>query len=274
MISDDFYYSRYQNLNYTKKNSKTNIQAVRFKQWNEFESRPRDAVLKITTYHKNCENEVKILKEASAIEENVVKYYYSYRKLDEFFIFMEYCHRGSLNDFIEVLKKQHIHLDQDKLISMCLKMLKILENLHNHNIYHRDIKPDNILVTDKEILKFGDLGESKITTDDRNTIKGTVIYMSPYLKNIYSNKKCYFVSKHDINPAREDIWSLGKTFVELALASSHLDFSKMNISQIQTYVSNQLASTSKYNYWFIYALLEMLNSYNKILFSPINLYTK
>lgn len=262
MISDDNYYNRYRNLNYSKKNRKTSIQAVQFELWNEFESRPKTAVLKITTYHINCENEVKILKEASAIEENIVKYYYSYRKSCEFYIFMEFCHRGSLHDFIEDMRERNITLDQDKFVSMCLQSLKILENLHNHNIYHRDIKPDNILVSENDILKFCDLGESKITTAEKNTIKGTVVYMSPYLKNVYSGKKCSFVSKYDINPGREDIWSLGKTFVELAIASSHLDFHKWSISQIRTYVHDQLAKINKYNYWLICVLIEMLNDTN------------
>ncbi|OMJ67799.1 hypothetical protein SteCoe_34945 [Stentor coeruleus] len=258
MISDVTYYNSYRNLNYSKKNLKSNIQAVEFDYWNLSEKRPQTAVLKITTYSKNCENEIKALKEASAIEENVVKYYYSYRKSTQFFIFMEYC-QESLNDFIENLRKRNINLDQEKLVFMYLQLLKIIENLHNHNIYHRDIKPDNILITDNEILKLCDLGESKITTDDRNSIKGTFGYMSPYLKNIHSGKKCTFVSKYDINPAVEDIWSLGKTFVELALASSHLDFGKWDTNQIKKYVSQQLTVISKYNYWFINALLEMLN---------------
>lgn len=59
-----------------------------------------------------------------------------------------------------------------------------LKHAHEINLIHRDIKPDNILVTDKGIVKVSDMGLAKVTDEDMSMTQsgtglGTPYYMPP-----------------------------------------------------------------------------------------------
>src|SRR5258708_25966366 len=73
----------------------------------------------------------------------------------------------------------------------------------DHKMIHRDIKPDNILLTNKGVVKVADMGLAKSTTDDMSltqtgTGAGTPVYMAP---------EQFKDAKHVDN--RSDIYSLG-----------------------------------------------------------------
>lgn len=61
--------------------------------------------------------------------------------------------------------------------------LKALAFAHAHGVYHRDIKPHNILLTGDDGVKVGDFGLARLVGDARltqhNTLQGTVPYMAP-----------------------------------------------------------------------------------------------
>ena len=73
--------------------------------------------------------------------------------------------------------------------------------MHDKEIPHRDLKPDNIMVTPKRKIKIVDLGTSKQLEEDEKTrtMCGTPYFLPPEIaKRKKYNKKC-------------DIWSLGIT---------------------------------------------------------------
>lgn len=88
---------------------------------------------------------------------------------------------------------------------MAIQMLHGLKTLHRMNIFHRDIKSANILLTkDYEELKLGDLNVSKISKSGlASTQTGTPYYASPEVwSDLPYNGKC-------------DIWSMGCVLYEM-----------------------------------------------------------
>ena len=90
--------------------------------------------------------------------------------------------------------------------SVACNLVSALYYLHSHRIVHRDIKPQNILLTASGVAKLCDFGFSKkmeINTYVLESIKGTPLYMAPELieQQPYDHKA--------------DLWSLGCILYEL-----------------------------------------------------------
>ncbi|XP_070932629.1 interferon-induced, double-stranded RNA-activated protein kinase isoform X3 [Macaca nemestrina] len=95
------------------------------------------------------------------------------------FIQMEFCEKGTLEDWLEDRKGKKL----DKVLALELfeQITKGLDYIHSKNIIHRDLKPSNIFLVDTKQIKIGDFGLATSLKNDvkrtRNT--GTLRYMSP-----------------------------------------------------------------------------------------------
>lgn len=72
---------------------------------------------------------------------------------------MEYCSEGSLEDLV-----RHKVLNENQILIYFYQIVHALEYLYIKKIFHRDIKPKNILLHNGEI-KLVDFGLSKIIAD-------------------------------------------------------------------------------------------------------------
>lgn len=112
---------------------------------------------------------------------------------------MEFVEGGSLESWMKKLGRLSIGDALRVVIDCC----HALEHAHELGLIHRDIKPDNILLTKKGVVKVADLGLAKATSDDMGLTKtgtgaGTPFYMSP--------EQCRDVKHVD---HRSDIYALG-----------------------------------------------------------------
>lgn len=153
-------------------------------------------------WDKACANALKEAQNLKALEHrHVVRIYQAVptKTADEFLIVMEYCDGQSVRQLTET---NRVHLLRAKTI---IRDAAIgLNFIHSKGYLHRDIKPDNILLTSDGTVKLGDFG---FVTDDLQfgfaTPYGTGIYWAP---EVLAEKACSELS---------DVYSLGVTFVNM-----------------------------------------------------------
>ncbi len=141
-----------------------------------------------------------------------------------YFICMEYVEGESLKEIIE--KKGP--LPPETIADYAIQISSALLTAHKNNLIHRDIKPQNILVTPEEKVKVTDFGIAKsLTTDVTKTlnIMGTAHYISPEQ------------AKGEVLDHRTDIYSLGIVLYEMLTAdvpfrgSNSIDISLKHINE-------------------------------------------
>ena len=121
------------------------------------------------------------------------------------YIVMEYVDGGSLRNSLAASKR----LSEEQAVVIVEAIASALQAAEEHNIVHRDIKPDNIMFTKRGEVKLADLGIAKISGKDTDLTKtnmmiGTPAYLPPEQAQ---NAKGV--------DGRADIYSLGATFYEM-----------------------------------------------------------
>ncbi|WP_300262952.1 Stk1 family PASTA domain-containing Ser/Thr kinase, partial [Clostridium sp.] len=119
------------------------------------------------------------------------------------YIVMEYVEGKTLKDII----KEKGALSYEVAISIGIKVAKALECAHKNGIIHRDVKPQNILVTEEGVVKVTDFGIAKSmdssTIAHTNSVMGSAHYFSPeQAKGTYTDY-------------RTDLYSLGIVLYEM-----------------------------------------------------------
>jgi serine/threonine protein kinase len=80
-------------------------------------------------------------------------------------------------------------LSKDQFIFLCIQILKGFLSIHNSGVYHRDVKPANVMITDGGIVKIIDYGLSCIKGENCDKhLKGTPYYIAPELFTIEKNQ--------------------------------------------------------------------------------------
>ena len=109
---------------------------------------------------------------------------FAVEKQEEYlYIVMERVNGGTLYDMV----RRNIRLKEQAIIELITQILSALAEAHQANIIHRDIKPQNILLTKEGQVKVGDFGLAKFVDVSRETSQhtasgataGTSYYMSP-----------------------------------------------------------------------------------------------
>lgn len=117
------------------------------------------------------------------VHENIARYYSSGKSGDgAYYILMEYCENGNLNDFV---KQRGGILDIELASGIMLDILSGLDYAHKKNIVHRDLKPHNILLNNLNnaaTAKIADFGLAKTfgrsgITDKNIAVGGTPFFM-------------------------------------------------------------------------------------------------
>ncbi|XP_046735240.1 serine/threonine-protein kinase mig-15 isoform X7 [Diprion similis] len=177
------------------------------------------AAIKVMDVTEDEEEEIKleinVLKRYSN-HRNIATYYGAFIKKsppgkdDQLWLVMEYCGAGSVTDLVKSTKGQS--LKEEWIAYISREILRGLSYLHSNKVIHRDIKGQNVLLTDNAEVKLVDFGVSAQldrTIGRRNTFIGTPYWMAPEVIACDENPDATYDN-------RSDLWSLGITALEMA----------------------------------------------------------
>jgi len=150
------------------------------------------------------------------VHENIIRYLHSSTdrtstppKLN---MYLEVVTGGSLNSVMKTLPGCKLPLSVAKVYAR--HMLLGLEYLHSNGVAHRDIKGDNILISqDTGLAKLADFDQAKVVQQTvrgssghgAKTLAGTPYWMAP---EVITEESGY-------NPFKADVWSAGCTVAEM-----------------------------------------------------------
>lgn len=132
---------------------------------------------------------------------NIVNVYDVGEDRGRYYIVMELVEGITLKDYIQ--KKGQ--LTPKEVIGITLQVCAGIEAAHNHDIIHRDIKPQNIIISREGKVKVTDFGIAKATSSNTisTNVMGSVHYTSPEQ------------ARGGFSDAKSDIYSLGISMYEM-----------------------------------------------------------
>lgn len=138
---------------------------------------------------------------AGLMHPNIVNVYDVGEENGIYYIVMELVEGITLKKYIE----KKARLSYKEAVSIAIQVSMGIEAAHNNHIIHRDIKPQNIIISKEGKVKVTDFGIAKAATSNTITsnVMGSVHYTSPeQARGGYSDEK-------------SDIYSLGITMFEM-----------------------------------------------------------
>ena len=135
---------------------------------------------------------------------NIIEVFHIQPKNNKLYIVMEYCSAGNLNQYVETNS-----ITCETCVSFMEDITTAVNFLHNEaKVYHRDIKPDNILISDAIVAKLADFGLAKEFRVSSSVASGSAVgtfhWMSPEM-----------VQGHSKYGFAVDIFPLGLLFLAM-----------------------------------------------------------
>ncbi|KAH7653503.1 Non-specific serine/threonine protein kinase protein [Dioscorea alata] len=175
--------------------------------------------------HDSLLKEIDILRHVS--HPNIVRFHHAVQTDERIFLVLEYCDGGDLAAYIQ----RHGRVSEALARHYMRQLASGLQVLRENNLIHRDLKPQNLLLStngEAPVLKIGDFGFARYLMPQglADTLCGSPLYMAP---EIIQNKK------YD---AKADLWSVGAILYQLVTGKPPFD----GASQFQLF-QNILASS-------------------------------
>ena len=162
---------------------------------------------------------------------NIVNIYDVGSENGMYYIVMEYVEGITLKTYIE--KKGQLSFKESA--SIAIQVARGIESAHNKNIIHRDIKPQNIIISTEGKVKVTDFGIAKATSSNTisSDVMGSVHYASPEQ------------ARNGFVDGRSDIYSLGIVMFEMVTGRVPFD-GETTVAVALQHLQEEIARPSKY----------------------------
>ncbi|KAL8102311.1 serine/threonine-protein kinase ATG1c-like isoform X2 [Apium graveolens] len=167
------------------------------------------AIKEIATARLNKKLEESLMSEIDILRKvnhpNIIRLYDMIQEPGKIHIVLEYCKGGDLSMFIH---RRQERIPEATAKHFMLQLASGLKILRDNNLIHRDLKPQNLLISsndDNAVLKIADFGFAR-SLQPRNlaeTLCGSPLYMAPEIMQL---------QKYD---AKADLWSVGAILFQL-----------------------------------------------------------
>ena len=167
--------------------------------------------------NKQIQNEILI--HSTLKHRNIIELFGSFESDSSIHLIIEFALHGEL---FHILRSEKI-FSNERSATYIRDIAKALEYCHNNNVIHRDLKLENILLSQNGDIKIADFGWAKQSLVRSSTFCGTLEYLSPEM--IFGNYYGFEV----------DLWSLGILMHEFLVgktpfsSTSHLCESKFKL---------------------------------------------
>ncbi|KAF8400377.1 hypothetical protein HHK36_013675 [Tetracentron sinense] len=153
---------------------------------------------------------------------NIVRIHEVIASKSKIYIVMEYISGGQLSDKLSYLKR----LSEKEARKYFQQLIDAVDYCHSRGVYHRDLKPDNLLLDGKGNLKVSDFGLSTLRKpgDLLTTACGSPSYVAPEV-----------IASKNYDGAAADVWSCGVILFELL--AGDLPFDDRNLMSLYRKIS-------------------------------------
>jgi cyclin-dependent kinase-like len=112
--------------------------------------------------------------------ENIVELKEAFKRKNRVYLVFEYVEQTLL----DVLEATPNGLDSEYIRKIIYQLVKSIQYMHSHEVVHRDVKPENLLINKKDQLKLCDFGFARVLPKNNEIITDYVAtrwYRSPEL---------------------------------------------------------------------------------------------
>ncbi|KAG2191100.1 hypothetical protein INT46_005741 [Mucor plumbeus] len=158
---------------------------------------------------------------------------------DSIFIVTEIAEKGIIMDVLPHSITKSIPDSQCRKIFS--QLVDAVEHLHSNNIVHRDIKPQNLVMSNNNIVKLIDFGNATCITDKLSSTSSSVgspAFMAPELLKRAARRN----PESTVSPTCADLWSMGVTLY--CLVYGHLPFEKSSLMDLYGDIQNKAVDHS------------------------------